>query len=748
MYTYVICISIPCNRLLFSLHLNFSISKCVSFPRPFSHNFSLMIMVGFLKSFLDTAKILVRYINDSSLPTPSQNVLKTILQLANITPSASASSHLILSSLTKFGTGKPTELVFNGQIPLNDINNALKDKLLNFGIPNSIYSEQVRLLGEHTLKFSPVLFRAVNNPEISQHHDTTYFSDVTRWELPSKVVSELESLGISAPTIEHIIGINFIQDPVTTLNSLLDSMDSRDDKAGILGSLGDVLTPIERIKPVIDLNPEYLYYQGNEFTLPPIRDDSPVVKNLLTPLGVMGRKNPLMRNRRLKSHLELMTGYGNNLYRILVRSSILKHSNGEHAELYYLLTKEEYLQHLIEASHVFDKLLVNEQLIPAIISNNTKDLYYTQFGQYFGTLGFVDIDNVIQWTETHVKNYIDILDSMAEADINEFYKEFRIFLQMNPTCIDEFRGRKMEKELQFFFLELPKVQTSIPDEFLLKLARHCVSYHNQVAGLTDNYMTSAKMQVMILEKLEPYLLDLGSLLAQDEAKGVKFIKDLVFRLLGKTPYRIADDIQDVNYRMKVKKPNWFNDDKADSFANLASVNYHTSRSYLRQFFNKKEISKFTDLLKNLSVVGQSFWTYTVTIWMIQKGVPHEFHQQINKHLTLKSFKTEAYETFKLIPKSNRGYKQQADKRVANRYLKLKYGQAGFQQMIGLLVVIGKQDILHHWITECVNQIAKDQPLPTLFGDELFHGIRQLEVNDYEQLEEKFETNLESFYRQL
>ncbi|WEJ95182.1 hypothetical protein PSN45_002695 [Yamadazyma tenuis] len=644
---------------------------------------------------------------------------------------------------------------FRGSLHMDTPSEDTWSKICVYGVVNNLYLQETYKLGQKIIDFVPIAYRTLNNPHMSSKFDRSVTRDLMAWRPPPSWKKKFKESGIKTrPSVQHVIGFNFIQNPLSCLDNLFGSLGS--DTAynpDMTGFLGDILQELESLDgSQVALNPEYLFHQGTEFTLPPLGDASPVVTTLLVNSSVVGprAREPLSTSMALEHYLTLVSRFGSSLYDILVRRSILVHSRGDHfSTLYYMLVSSEYVQFLVETSRVFNKLIESKQMVDSIIKNSARDLYHRQLGQYFAVLAFTKPQDTVDWCSTHVKNYIDIFDNLTDMEIKQFTKDFSTTLRFSSTSIDRVELESMRSYLKRIQVPEPPSQDQ---EECRAIAVDCVSVASYKATIVNSFEILTKRRTLVLQALEEYpgiLSSLGRLVQINESEGIRQVTTMVSGMLQRPSEELDLTRTLGNFRFEDFGLLESEIPGASHLANLLAVNYHISRHYLKETeCSPRERSKYCSIMQKYSQLGYSFYRYNVLLWLADSQLPIKTQIHLQQKLLSKTFKTLVYNNIKTP--TDPVYMEMVKARASNRYIKLKLGQTGFDQYMGLLAITNQEEYVKKWINNCVAAI-KQAPSATEFPQLLPqkpYDFVQTDTNPELDLEESFDFVLTGYYDSL
>lgn len=638
-----------------------------------------------------------------TIPSNSDKVIETIVHVSKIVPGnhTQTAPHPLVS-YPILHIKPPNSIKFSQSLRLFSVDESLLAKLSVYGVTNDAYIDQLLKLGSQIIRLVPMLYRLLNNPLLDRQFDKLIVTSLEKYPVPEDFLRIFKDLEITSYSIHMAIALNFIQDPKRCLNSLLESIESDNFYVSdTRGLLGDILEK-NYFDPIVKLNAEYVFYKGNQFTLPPLRDESVLVPNLLVNSSV-SKFIPKVRDST--ALLDLLSAVGNGLYKTMIRSALLKCSQGENPGIYSLLVDEAYLQFLLENIGIFDKLIESDTLREQLLSRNSRDVYYRQFGQYVSILFMNQFEDFNQWCLQLTSNYNDIYESLNPMEIRQFQKDFSTMMQKQFNWIDKQKLERME-----LIIKLVKTKTHEDhDQKYRNIAKDYINFCTYKEGLKDNFSVANKHQMLVLKatEKEEFLIDMGAFLTRDNKKATEYVNKLVRRLLNKS----SSDIRFLHFNdfipsIKHNKNFTFTTDRSQSkIFDLACVNYHISRDYLRsKKLNSLQRDKATDLLKHIAQIGYLFYRYSIYLWTTEHNLTAEEAEQLQSILQLKIFKTHIYENMKIFDTDNQ-YQKLIQGRATNKYLKLKFGQTGFDQITGVIALTNPEQ-LSNWIGALVESLQQ------------------------------------------
>lgn len=488
----------------------------------------------------------------------------------------------------------------------------------------------------------------------------------------------------------HIVGINWLQNPYECLKSVLSCIkDIRNDPLEIPNDL-TLLGPLELPKHLcFEVDCRYLYYNESEFQLPSVKQTSPELQKLLVNSSIVPKEY-----KDVKRALESFAMLGNAIYKSLVRRAILNRGSENYLHLYYVFTGDNYLQFLLENIPIYNGVFP-KSIINSLTKVNANDLYYRQFGQYFAVIFLANPKAIQSWVDKHVGNYIDIFNNLSEQELNEFLKSFKIFLNSQLTQIDLFRLTRMDKAARNIKVTHQEV---FNPEMLLEITKDYLSFVCYKFGMIENLQMFNKQKSLILSTVEnpvhkQLLLSMGSYIQQHPSSEYqRFFVHFVSNIAGK-PYK---QFRPHNLELS-KLP--VGDVSIDPLITLALVNFNVSKSYFRHLSIENPL-KLSDYLKKLSLIGYSYYRFIVN-QQLYGSVSNETVLKLKQVFLLKVFKTYVMDNSNLLrapPLRDNDYNRYLMARMENKYLLLKFGQVGFDQLIGAMVLLNP-DKVNSWIRE-------------------------------------------------
>lgn len=582
------------------------------------------------------------------------------------------------------------------QLLLLDIDQSLASKISNGNHKLSVYLREIETIGKQVISMVPLylkLFTADSN---------TYNFEYVEKELRALPVTS--SIGIFPENVtlksHHLVGINWLQDPFLCMKNIVSCLyDVNDQQLAIPRNLDHLENPLSLIDPV-KVHSRFLFYQENEFQLPSIKTNAPVIGKLLTNSSIVPKTS---KGPRIL--LEDCRTLGNLIYKNLVKRSILFQGNENHLSLYYLFINENYLQFLLENIPIYNGL-IGKKSMKDLVRYNNNDLYYRQFGQYFLTIFTLNPVQTQNWILKHVENYMNIFNNLSQEELMEFIKDFEIYLGNFTTQIDLYRLKVMDfAAMHFEVPEEGEIGSSGPErDYLIELVKDYISFTSYKFGFSDNLTLMNKQKILILKTLEdpkhqPLLEALGKCLQNSPEKCEVLFKQFVSKLTKKYSYPFTFERSGIKARLPTKE-------KVDPLLSLALVNFNVSRSYFRRVLPKENGARLTDTLKKLSLIGYSYYRYMVRTKLQQIQDP-QIRSELQRILLLKVFKTYVMEHSNLLNTTylDKTYTQLIKSRLVNKYLLLKFGQVGFDQLIGALAVVNPSSI-DMWVSKLLTDLVK------------------------------------------
>lgn len=636
-----------------------------------------------------------------TIPSNSDKVIETIIHVSKIVPGnyTKPASHPLVS-YPILHIKETKSIKFSGVLDIFEVKESLLKKLSVFGVTNDVYIDQLLKLGSQIIRLVPMLYRLLNNPLLDRLFDKHIMNGIENHRIPENSARTFDSYLIKSQSIQMLIALNFIQDPKRCLNNLLASIESDNlYVSDISGLIGDVLDK-NYFEPIVTLDPDYMFYKGNQFTLPPLSDESILVPNLLVNSSI-SKFIP-----KVKDHtpfLDLSSTVGNSIYKAMIRAALLDCSQAEHSSIFSVLTDENYLEFLLENIGIFDRLMKSEVIEEQLLARNSRDVYYRQFGQYITILFMNQFDNLHQWCLQLTSNYFDIYESLNPMEIRQFEKDFSIMLQKQSTWIDK---QKLERMKSILKLVTTKKHDDHNHRFQ-NIAKDYINFCSYKEGLRDSFSIANKHQMLVLEATNEreLLIDFGAFLVRDNKKATEYVNKIVRKLLNKpaNDIRLKSITQFLPHFNNNRECSFLKDNEQTKLFDLACINYHISKDYLRQqklLNNDRE--RAIELLKHLAQIGYPFYRYCIYLWTSKHNLTDEESQLVHSILQLKIFKTYIYERMSIF-EHDTYYHKLIKHRVNNKYLQLKFGQTGFDQIIGVIALTHPEQI-YNWIGKLIESL--------------------------------------------
>lgn len=594
------------------------------------------------------------------------------------------------------------------KLPIEQLPENVSSKLFPNDTLDSNYYDEMYKLGELVLRSVPLLYRMINAPLLDKRHDSLGIEHITKVISKSKDFQNLESSFNSKDitfTIYHLLGISFLINPTICMKRLT-GIYSGHKQESFHHTLNQVTSFVALNNgPLLDLNRRFLHYEENQFLLPAIKDSVASRFLLINNCIINTPESPSWLQRPdLKVVLDNSQAYGNTVYKLYLRYSILKHSLGNfYKRIYTLLNSDSYKQWMVDNIHVFDHIIQDLEIMDVLKLSGNGGLYSHQFDQYFSVLLFQDTAKALNWVESGVQQYVDMFDSLSKDEATEVVKHFRAKLHQHQGYI----GDQYLKKLQTSFVPVINQESKLDSDSLKLIsymAYNAVNYYIYKFWLYNDYGTFVRKRKLVKDAIDKFDVQhklyqsFGLQLIQDKDKGHKQIIDYLSNLLDKkyvdldkSKLPITEDIELLVFECQnitsdivpSQLPNL--PPSTDRLQKTIAVNYHVSLDYFRSLnITYKTITKLADHCRKLRFIGSAYYRYRIITTIIDQKIPPILANDIIQVMNTKVFKTFIWETSGLLFSTNDAtYNHLISQRLVTSYSKCKLGQTGFDQLMAL-----------------------------------------------------------------